>query len=718
MTVHKRMSTENDIEAEELLLSLLGEDDAQCAPAPTQSTGGTPSKPTAPAARVDSGMTGGRTSLSSISHPSVPTAAAASPSQCFQAFQGEAVRALQESDATRRLAKEKEVVTESRTKIRISRPTAFVEQLPVLFAQYEYVPMAAAGASAMLSASASSSASFTNPTATIGAIVFKSDVKSNAAGSRTFGIVKLWSLRGASNSGPEVVSAMLCDSAFQAHFNKLYVGCVVFVCKLTALPPQADKKEPTCMLKVSELEQLRVLGHAMDLKPCKAVSKSSSEQCKQLVNAEVMPYCSYHLSEHTKDVGLLLRAKRMAPAAAPLPSAMKSSPPLSAPKTFFTPSAGPLTVPSSLSRPLLTVPSRAIPKQTESFIAVRGGNVVPSSGAKQVAPADAGGVYAGVRREALTITGPNREAVAKAPPPKVIASPSVLGVTARGRQVLAQAIQSTDERTKEDTIRKAMTMKLTTAVEEIAARETRTTKDDAGTLLSSRKRSRCDDAVTFVSTPAPVTSGLAPLASHCYNNQVIVRHVDPKSAIIGTSRAGGDRLVAAMAQALLPSGSRSIASASSTTTAHTLAGRVADTVQSSNNDLREVAERERIDANFNRVIAIEKAMATLDDIKEQPVKAILCKTCNRFSYTRSRDCVAAGHNLVTAETVRRFLKCSNCEHRVTLLGTTNPSLLLPTCPRCKSRCTWEQSSAAPQSYISKAVKSVSDEDWRKHGDDE
>lgn len=633
--------------------------------------------------------------------------------------------------ATRRAASE--IVLEPRTKIRIHRGTLWLDQLVHVAAQYKFVPISGCVSSAASSGGTSLSAPGLSP-CTIGVVISKSEprVSATSKSASPFGMLRVWSMRGAAGGEAqqrEIISVLMCDGAFRQQYSKMDVGTVVLLSGPALEPLKPSTSHGAAVtFRCAEASHMRVLGHAVDLKSCKSINKSSGEQCRNMVNAAEMEYCSFHVGDLKRHLFACASGSNTSRQVPPPQNTATPTPQLGpggvkrtvvgTPAQLATAAApNSATVTSSVaSRHAAAAPPRSAAnnrlypagsvlsnsgsgglgglRSSESFVAVRRGEVVSSAPGiqRQTEALAPGGVYAGSDHECLHVTGVDRRAagllegaVTSAPGPSLRA----LGVTGRGREVLAAAIRTADREQQQRAVDNFLS--------------------GPNSVVADRKRQR-DPPATSDTTPSsgrppPSREYFAPLDGPSRLDEETVTRRPAGAAGRGgvlAARASAASPMAMMASALVPSVTSRGASTRSVTSApsmRTTVGQLASTVVSRHDDLREAAELDMLEAKAQKLLEVDRALSLLDSIHEQSVRAIHCRDCNRYSYTKPDRCMSQGHTLVSMETVRRFFCCATCKHRVSLLGDLTPALLLPSCPRCKHPASWEKGSAAPAGYF-------------------
>ncbi|CUG89780.1 primase zinc finger protein, putative [Bodo saltans] len=353
--------------------------------------------------------------------------------------------------------------------------------------------------------------------------------------------------------------------------------------------------------------------------------------------------------------------------------------------------------------------------QAESFIATRGHEVVSGSSSRTGITSEedgvAGGTYAGVVRLAGTmeVTGVDRSVLRptsgtpfgpQAMDGKPRASLATLGVTSRGRNVLSAAVQRTDDDARAQAVQDAMKLRLASV-----ASSPRSTVLAGTTVTSATSVPRAQQHYAPLAGTSRLEEDMVLPAAH-NPNRIFAKRSSVVGALAASMRAASSTTQPSPASTGPPS-------VSGMTKALSSAGAAAQNVQSRHDDLRKVAEKEKLDASSKRLLEVDKALSALDKVFEQKVNAVHCRTCRRYFPSRPHSCATEGHALLAVQTVKRFYSCDHCKHRVTVLGEElNASLLYPSCPKCRSIGIWNAASAAPTNYHVRDVDG-DDEDCRR-----
>lgn len=684
----------------------------------------------------------------------------------FTAINGQSSTSLELAGRlTQSHAVKAEVRTETRSGIRVSRGTVFMDAVDPLFAEYQFVPIRQLPRLLQIGPSHSNHC-------TVGAVLSKGEPKvSTSKGGGSFAVLKLWSMSGPSGGDgqrPEILTVIVCDTLLTDAYRRIDTGSVLFVAGVDFLKssaptassqPQQPASGAGVAIRVTQPQQLRVLGHAFDLGPCKGVNRATTEPCRVLVNRAESEYCSFHVGD--------LKKKLYGAASLPPASSTSSSPSSAIVTTAARPPTKTLvTLGAAHSFPhqplRLAAPSAAAPlgigrpPERESFIATRGGAVVgravTAASHSQVPCGEYAGVVAGAP---LPITGASRLA-AGLPIPSTSGGnggsaqssqrpPSLraLGLTTHGRDVLAAAIRNDDKQRHQAESRSA----LTTAAASLAStglppsslatatkveKRPRVEPSSGAALPSKAPRVEPPSSAATVSSsaiaagrlpsglltrttaaPSAPRSFLDPMPGEVAEGVVFRRVSDPNQKRVLAVDRGGSSFVR-MAQNLIATadkgGERTAEGSPSQggVGALTFAGRVAQGLKSRNDDVRAEDDLRRLDALTDRLSEVDRAMAALEKIHEQPVRAFHCNTCQHYTFSKPADCEAKGHVIVSKMTVRRYFACDHCQSRVGLLGDRAPALLLPRCPQCKRPAMWNKSNAAPAHFTIQSRMTGSD----------
>lgn len=149
---------------------------------------------------------------------------------------------------------------------------------------------------------------------------------SGGGGGGAYAVFAVWSMKGLPPCAAEELSFVLCGHAFAAYFTQLVCGTVVAIGPLTPMSSSSsssssstardgvsrssnqdsrahrnvDTTSPSStspMLRLSDSEHIRILGHAVDLIACAGHAAHTQTRCSVLVNAAQSPYCARHVSQ-------------------------------------------------------------------------------------------------------------------------------------------------------------------------------------------------------------------------------------------------------------------------------------------------------------------------------------------------------------------------------------------------------------------------------------
>ncbi|RNF27169.1 minichromosome maintenance protein 10 [Trypanosoma conorhini] len=600
--------------------------------------------------------------------------------------------------------------------ITVSHPTKSCEQLSLVLVQHPYATfmetrrrLAAAGAPPSLTV--------------IGVVVRKTDPRQKN-GKHTYGIATLWSMRGPFPTPPEELSVLLGGSAFDVHYTRIATGIVLALSGVqrmegrreasassaqtaaTTLTPAAAPRTNTGgvgsntseLLKVVKGEQVRALGYAADLATCQAIQQHTGERCNRIVNGAISKFCSNHVSN-------LRRAARGGAASSATATRPQSPASAKRPPTSF--ASGATRVNLLPRNPTGVVASKtalqSLVRQQPGFLTVKGSCGLPTTTPAGSDVTSAAGAYAGVvSGGALPVTGMCRDVG------RVFSSPQSLGVTARGRAVLAAAVHQEDAKERRRLLQLAITPK------ELGVKRSRNdSSSSAAATVAQEVEAVREQYAPPLGDRAP--SSFAPMRCSGFE-EVRLRRQDYQHRVV-TRRADGttSSIVSAVEQRLRSDGvlaqtGASRAQAESEEAAPHAEGAapastsllsvVAGAMGSVNDDLRVADERRKFEHRMERRLVQDKALEALAGVTEQTVKGVYCRQCERWYLRRNDRCKMLRHTLETRETTRRFIECEHCGYKTSLLGDVRPSKMIPRCPRCCADAVWKASNAAPESSAS------------------
>ncbi|RNF12352.1 minichromosome maintenance protein 10 [Trypanosoma rangeli] len=604
--------------------------------------------------------------------------------------------------------------------ITVKHPTKSCEQLSLVLVQYPYATfielhrrLAAVGAPPSLTV--------------IGVVIRKTDPRQKN-GKNTYGIVTLWSLRGPFPTPREELSVLLGGSAFDVHYTKIATGIVLALSGVQLMDRRNDAaasntqtgtaalsasatprtnaggvgNNPSGLVKVTNSEQVRALGYAADLATCQAIQHHSGERCNRIVNGALSKFCSNHVSN-------LRRAACGNAASATAPN-LQLPARVTRPSTTF--ASGATRVNLVSGSPTGAVASKvalqSLVRQQPGFLTVKGSCGLPTTTPAGSDVTSAAGAYAGVvSGSALSVTGMCRDVG------RVFSSPQSLGVTSRGRTVLAAAVD------QEDAKERQRLLQLAIKPNELGTKRSRSGSTAA---VMNAKETVAQDVEAVREQYAPLPGDRTPYSFASMRcsafEEVRLRHQDYQHRVV-TRRANGktSSIVSAVERRLRSDGTLAKAGASLVQTekeevtphsqdaappiSTSLLSAVAGVMGSVNDDLRVADERRKFEHRMERRILQDKALDALAEVTEQTVKGIYCQQCERWYLRRNERCKMLQHTLETKETTRRFIECEHCGYKTSLLGDVRPSKMVPRCPRCCADAVWKASNAAPASAASR-----------------
>ncbi|EKF34211.1 hypothetical protein MOQ_002386 [Trypanosoma cruzi marinkellei] len=601
-------------------------------------------------------------------------------------------------------------VREPNSGINIRHSTRSCEQLPLMLVEYPY--------STFIEMRRSLLTTDTPPLFTvIGVIIRKTDPKQKN-GKGAYGIISLWNMRGPFPIPQDELSILIVGSAFDAHYTKLASGLVLALSRvqqmdgrkgtlsgntqnenttLTSSNRPGVNSSNDCsnkleLLKVVKGDQIRVLGYAADLHTCEGTQQRSGERCNKIVNGALSKFCSNHIAN----------LRRVARGKVSFPSTTTPQRPLRSHVSSTNVRACVTGVDPLLTNPNGVIASKkalqSMVRQQPGFLTVKGSCGLPTTTPAGSDLVSAAGAYAGVvPGGALSVTGMCRDVG------RVFCSPQALGVTARGRAVLAAAVDQEDAKERQRLLQLAL------KPNESGAKHSR----NEGTFTpKSPSMTVAEDVEVVREQYAPLTgvsSSSSFAAMRCNGFEEVRRRRQDYQHHVITKRANGttSSIVSAVEQHLRGDGvlAKTRASIAQEETSHqknttsvskSLLGTVAGSMESVNNGLRATDERRKFEQRTERRLLQEKAIEALAAVTEQTVKGIYCRQCERWYLRRNERCKMLQHVLETRATIRRFIECEHCGYKTSLLGDVRPSKMIPRCPRCCADAMWKASNAAPE----------------------
>ncbi|KAH9577672.1 Replication factor Mcm10 [Trypanosoma melophagium] len=633
------------------------------------------------------------------------------------------------------------LVKELKSGINVSRPTKSCEQLPVILAQH---PFRTFTETRRILGGGDSQQSLM----IIGVVTRKTDPKQKN-GKHAYGVVTLWNMQGPFPTPPEEMPILFGGSAFDVHYTKLANGVVLGLSGVQRLESRRGSSSSSTtnairnynntnssnnmdngsqMLKVVTSEQVRVLGYAADLGTCQWVQQRTGEHCNHIVNSALSKYCSHHAMhlrrEARGNISTSTKSKVQTPWGTSRSSSNNSAIPAGTTRVNLA-ALNPATLTASKSA------LQTLARQQQGFLTVKGSCGLPTISPSVSDVNSAGGAYAGVvPGGALPVTGICRNVT------RVFNTPTALGVTSRGRAVLAAAVDQEDAKETQRLLHMAMgrhetglkrtrsesaKITSTSAVQDkLPTIPTRTT----GTTTTATARSKASSSISSTAKELEaIRAQYAPLASDASKafapmrgsggfNEVLLRREDFSKNIV-TQRSNGttSALVSTVARQLRSDGVFAKGKGTLANAQHeeehqkkpgnasrpvSLLGVVAGSMQSANDELRKINAKQQFEQRMERRLIQDKALEALSKITEQKVKCLFCRQCDRWYMNRNERCKVLHHVLVAGETTRHFIECEHCSYKTTVLGDTRPSKLIPRCPRCSAASVWKASNAAPE----------------------
>lgn len=423
-----------------------------------------------------------------------------------------------------------QVFVERFSGIRVRRATRSFEQLQVWLAQCPFVEMARARQACVQATTSTNTARGPSrsggeppslPQTCIGVVVRKTDPKQGKRGA--FAVLTLWNMRGVSPVPQEELPFLLCSGAFDTLYSQLAVGSVVAVSNLTPVHSNASSSttaslrpsargDGDVLLRLSVLDDVRVLGYAADLTTCASISRNSQERCGNLVNSQHSPYCTFHVSDlrkvarggatNTNSSGHSgggptgpLRGNALTSTAnskvtstaamkggtlltrMQLSGAMQPRPLIPTNSAGSSPQASPYSQNGRVAPPMVALrmkqpPSPSLAKRagpggvggvpstrpaltSPGFFTVQGGSGLPTetAGSGTGSTMDLTGTYAGVAHGQPLVAADVRTTQPTGP---AYPSPSALAISTRGREVLEAARRQADERDQQQLLLRAL----------------------------------------------------------------------------------------------------------------------------------------------------------------------------------------------------------------------------------------------------------------------
>ncbi|KEG12693.1 minichromosome maintenance protein 10 [Trypanosoma grayi] len=614
------------------------------------------------------------------------------------------------------------VMQEANSGINVSRPTKSCEQLPVVLAQHPFCTFVEARRRLAAGGSAPS-------VTVVGVVIRKTDPKQKN-GKHMYGVISLWNMRGPFPTSSDELPVLFGGSAFDVHYTKLANAVVLALSGVQRMESRSGPSVTSSstaatesvskgnnnnnnnssssgsseMLKVVSSDQVRVLGFAADLGTCQGVQQRSGERCNGVVNIAVSKYCSHHvmnLRREARGGGSMTATKSEASFGAARPNAGAVVAGVSRMNLAALTSA---SATSKSTRQMLS-------RQQAGFLTVKGSCGLPTSSPADRDVRSAGGAYAGVvMGGALPITGMCRNVAS------VLRSPQALGVTGRGRAVLAAAVDQEDAKETQRLLQLAL------GVGEAGVKRLREETTMRTAAAVPKNQTAMQESEEVRAQYAPLAGGHAstafvPMRSSGFD-EVLLRQQDYQQRVV-TTRADGttSSIVSTVERRLRSEGVLAKSAAAlaerqqqeqqaqheSPTQQHrgapkpaSLLGMVAGAMQSKNDDLRGIDARRQFEQRMDRRIAQEKALDALSEVSEQTVKGLYCRQCERWYLRRNERCRMLQHTMEARETTRRFIECEHCGYKTSVLGDVRPSKIIPRCPRCCADVVWRASNAAPE----------------------
>jgi hypothetical protein len=291
---------------------------------------------------------------------------------------------------------------------------------------------------------------------------------------------------------------------------------------------------------------------------------------------------------------------------------------------------------------------------------------------------------AAVQKAPMNVSGLNRAAAGMPVPSNIaVAAPAPAGLTA-GQRALATAIRDTDRRHVERQAEEARLEALRAQKEKEVRDRIRPATAVTGerSVQPPRAQPPADTSrftAADTSLPPPARSAFAPLPGS-----------RPQTAATASGRLGG-------LAASIVAGTRTPGASPLTTRDVKERLRVmhsaAATQDSQHALLRDADQVARVERKRAAIERDDEAFKALDNIRAVEVTAFQCATCAHWSLSRPQRCVAEGHKVTAAKTVKRYYRCRNCHYNLQFL-TGNGLPFKVDCPRCHARGDWAEGSAA------------------------
>ncbi|KNC56077.1 uncharacterized protein AMSG_02089 [Thecamonas trahens ATCC 50062] len=85
------------------------------------------------------------------------------------------------------------------------------------------------------------------------------------------------------------------------------------------------------------------------------------------------------------------------------------------------------------------------------------------------------------------------------------------------------------------------------------------------------------------------------------------------------------------------------------------------------------AKKKERDARLDELEKRDNMVMQMAGIFEQECKAAKCAQCNKITLSVTKVCAAAGHTIKWITTTKRWFKCGQCRHRVTIINSRFPN---------------------------------------------
>ncbi|ORC92808.1 minichromosome maintenance protein 10 [Trypanosoma theileri] len=631
------------------------------------------------------------------------------------------------------------LVKEPKSGINISRPTKSCEQLPVILVQHPFRTFTEARR--ILNGGDTQQSLMI-----IGVVTRKTDPKQKN-GKHAYGVISLWNMQGPFPTPIEEMAILFGGSAFDVHYTKLANGVVLGLSGVQRMENRGGTSSSTSssytsttgnsnndngsqMLKVVTSEQVRVLGYAADLGTCQGIQQRTGEHCNYMVNSALSKYCSHHAMNLRREargnisVNTTTTTTTTTKMQTPWGTNRSSSSSVNAALP-----AGTTRVNLSSLNPAMPTASKstlqALARQQQGFLTVKGSCGLPTHSPSASDVSSAGGAYAGVvAGRALPVTGICRDTT------RVFNTPTALGVTSRGRAVLAAAVDQEDAKETQRLLQRAMGRNetgvkrtrsesvkstLTSAIQNKLPTTTATTARTSSNTISSTEKELEAIRAQYAPLTSDSSTAFAPMRGGGGFNEVLLRREDYANHVV-TKRSNGttSALVSTVARQLRNDGLLSKSGSTLTNEEQqrqsgnaprpvSLLGVVAGSMQSTNEELRKINVKQQFEQRMERRLTQDKALEALSKITEQKVKCVFCRQCDRWYMKRNERCKMLHHTLIAGETTRHFIECEHCSYKTTVLGDARPSKIIPRCPRCSAASVWRPSNAAPELAAPKEV---------------